>query len=155
MIVANLWNKNLMVGDTILDIKEVDSRYGPLRSYTVERKLEDHERGLIEQAERREAERAKLEDEEADRIARQQERMAARQQEQQENQARRERRHPRLSYQSKRQHERRKLVNRAELGWDGHAWVMTADALAALNAFDEETTRTIFEFRTKEAEQES
>lgn len=42
MIVVNLWNKNLAVGDVILTINLVDSRWGPLRQYSVERTEEAH-----------------------------------------------------------------------------------------------------------------
>jgi hypothetical protein len=37
LIIANLWAKELEVGDRILKAELVDSRYGPIKRFTVER----------------------------------------------------------------------------------------------------------------------
>jgi hypothetical protein len=42
VIVANLWAKQLIVGDIITAIEPVDTRYGVLHHYTVERTQEAH-----------------------------------------------------------------------------------------------------------------
>lgn len=41
MRIANLWAKNLFTGDTIIAIDKVDSRWGPLNTFTVERTEEN------------------------------------------------------------------------------------------------------------------
>ena len=48
--VANLWAKQLIVGDTIISADPVDTRYGVIRRYTVERTKAAHraERERIE-----------------------------------------------------------------------------------------------------------
>jgi hypothetical protein len=69
MIVANLWNKNLAVGDVILAVREVDSRWGPLRNYTVERTEEAHAIQSAKEAAEKAAWAEKKEREEAEALA--------------------------------------------------------------------------------------
>jgi hypothetical protein len=58
MRIANLWNKNLFAGDIIIAIDKVDSRWGPLNTFTVERTDEAVIAATAHfQAEREEAER--------------------------------------------------------------------------------------------------
>lgn len=42
LVVANLWAKQLLVSDVIVDVQPVDTRFGELRLYTVERSPEVH-----------------------------------------------------------------------------------------------------------------
>jgi hypothetical protein len=60
VIVANLWAKQLIVGDIITDIEPIDTRYGELKLYTVERTEEAHAAEVARV--KAEKERAKLDD---------------------------------------------------------------------------------------------
>lgn len=41
MIVKNLWAKNLQPGDLVVEMMPVETRFGELHSFTVERKTDE------------------------------------------------------------------------------------------------------------------
>jgi hypothetical protein len=42
LIVANLWAKQLLEGDLILEARVVETRYGPIKRFTVKRSVAAH-----------------------------------------------------------------------------------------------------------------
>ena len=47
MLVTNLWAKQLVADDIIIRVDMVDSRYGPLSQFTVERTEENHNASVL------------------------------------------------------------------------------------------------------------